>query len=151
MITLEIAEVYQDKVEADSLERAAVQTLTHEGLSASSGISIVVTDDAQLQNLNRQFLGIEAPTDVLSFPAGFTDPDTGAPYLGDVIVSFPRSEAQASAAEHTVKDELQLLVVHGVLHLLGYDHLEKEDKARMWAVQEEILEELGVSGVNPTG
>ena len=151
MITLEIADEYQDKVEADSLERAAVQTLTHEELSASSGISIVVTDDTHLQNLNQQFLGIDAPTDVLSFPAGFTDPDTGAPYLGDVIISFPRSEAQASAAEHTVKDELQLLVVHGVLHLLGYDHLEEEDKARMWAAQEEILEGLGVSGANPTG
>jgi probable rRNA maturation factor len=149
MITLEISDSYQDQVEADSLERAAVQTLEHEGLSEGSSFSIVITDDAQLRLLNHQYLGIDAPTDVLSFPADYTDPDTGAPYLGDIIISFPRSEAQASAAGHPLKDELQLLVVHGVLHLLGYDHIEEEDKARMWAAQEEILENLGVPGVNP--
>ncbi len=88
--------------------------------------------------------GIEAPTDVLSFPDGDIDPDTGEPYLGDILISFPRAEVQAGTSNHSIEQELQLLVVHGVLHLLGYDHAEPESKERMWAAQEEIFARLDV-------
>jgi probable rRNA maturation factor len=71
-------------------------------------------------------------------------PETGRYYLGDVIISYPRALEQSAAAGHTVQDELQLLVVHGVLHLLGHDHATEEEKARMWADQQEILAGLGV-------
>jgi probable rRNA maturation factor len=125
------------------LERAAQQTLQHAGSDASAEATIVLSDDAQLQALNRQFLGIDAPTDVLSFPGGETDPDSDALYLGDVIISLSRAQAQASAGGYALQDELQLLVVHGMLHLLGHDHAEDEEKARMWAAQAEILESLG--------
>jgi len=80
---------------------------------------VVISSDAQLLELNRQYLGIEAPTDVLSFQADELDPETGRRYLGDVIISYPRAQAQAEVGGHAVLDELQLLVVHGVLHLLG--------------------------------
>jgi probable rRNA maturation factor len=125
------------------IERAAQQTLQHAGADASAEATIVLSDDAQLQALNRQFLAIDAPTDVLSFPGGETDPDSEALYLGDVIVSLSRAQAQAAAAGYALQDELQLLVVHGVLHLLGHDHAEEEEKARMWAAQAVILESLG--------
>jgi len=115
----------------------------------------VLTDDAEIQALNRQFRGIDAPTDVLSFAMqdespedqGFVvapeqDAETRA-YLGDVIVSYPRAAAQAAEQGHSVLAELRLLVVHGVLHLLGYDHATPQDQARMWAIQDVVLERLG--------
>jgi probable rRNA maturation factor len=129
------------------LERAAHAALEHESQSLDSELSIVLTDDARLQQLNREYLGIDAPTDVLSFPASETDPETGARYIGDILVSIPRAQAQAEAAGHPLESEVQLLVVHGVLHLLGHDHTEAEEKARMWKAQAEILSDLGLGNI----
>ena len=103
------------------LERAAQEALRSASMEAAD-LSIVITDDAKLQELNRQYLGSDMPTDVLSFPAEETDPDSGEIYLGDILISLPRASEQASAGGHPVEDELQLLVVHGALHLLGHDH-----------------------------
>jgi probable rRNA maturation factor len=128
-------------------ERAARAALTHQGQPADVDLSIVLTDDARLHQLNREYLGIDAPTDVLSFPASESDPETGAPYLGDILISIPRAREQASAAGHAMESEVQLLVVHGVLHLLGHDHAEAKGKRKMWKAQAEILKELGLSGI----
>jgi probable rRNA maturation factor len=106
-------------------------------------MTVALSDDAHLQTLNRQFLEIDAPTDVLSFPSGETDPDNEALYLGDVIISIERARAQAAAGGHALEDELRLLTVHGTLHLLGHDHAEEDEKAAMWAVQVQALEALG--------
>lgn len=100
-----------------------------------------------LHELNRDYLGVDAPTDVLSFPASESDPETGATYLGDILISIPRAAQQAQAAGHPLEAEVQLLVVHGVLHLLGHDHAEAEEKARMWAGQEKVLERLGLGHI----
>ena len=75
------------------------------------------------------YLGIDGPTDVLSFPASEMDPETGVHYIGDILISIPRAQAQADAAGHPLEAEVQLLVVHGVLHLLGHDHAQAEEKA----------------------
>jgi probable rRNA maturation factor len=146
MIHVTIADPFADLVSAGLLEQAALETLRRQNPDAESDLSIAVEDDAHLQALNLSFLGIDAPTDVLSFPSGGdeTDPDTGRAYLGDVILSYPRAEEQAAASGHAVADELQLLVVHGALHLLGHDHAEPGEKAAMWAAQQEILDRLGV-------
>lgn len=108
-------------------------------------LSIVLTDDAHLQDLNQQFLGLNEPTDVLSFPAAEIDPDREVVYLGDVLISYQRATVQAEMGGHAVEDELKLLVVHGLLHLLGYDHATPQDKAEMWQIQEDILQDLGVN------
>jgi probable rRNA maturation factor len=129
------------------LERAARAALGHESESLDSELSIVLTDDAHLQELNRDYLGIDAPTDVLSFPASETDPESGARYIGDILISIPRAQSQADAAGHPLESEVQLLVVHGSLHLLGHDHAEPGEKARMWKAQEEILESLGLGNI----
>jgi len=129
------------------LEQAANAALAHQSHSTDSELSIVLTDDARLQQLNREYLGIDAPTDVLSFPASEPDPETGSQYIGDILISMPRVEAQANTAGHPLEWELQLLVVHGVLHLLGHDHAEAEEKARMWKAQAEILERLGLGSI----
>lgn len=130
----------------DLLEQAALAALTHQ--SAEGDLTIVLADDEELHRLNRDFLGIDAPTDVLSFPASETDPETGAAYLGDILLSIPRADAQAQAAGHTLADEARLLVVHGVLHLLGHDHAEADEKAKMWKVQTEVMDKLGLGHVN---
>jgi probable rRNA maturation factor len=128
-----------------ALERAALAALSHQ--SVDGDLSIVLTDDTQLHELNRDYLGIDAPTDVLSFPASETDPETARRYLGDILVSVPRAAEQARAAGHTLEAEAQLLVVHGTLHLLGFDHAEEADKARMWKAQSEVLERLGLENI----
>ena len=135
----------QDFLESALLERAARFTLDLEPDSADADITIVLTDDAQLHELNREFLGVDAPTDVLSFPSEEIDPETGAQYLGDIIISIPRAMLQAQAGGHPVEAEVQLLVVHGTLHLLGHDHAEAEEKARMWQAQAEVMSRLGLS------
>jgi probable rRNA maturation factor len=131
----------------DLLERAVNAALAHESESLDSELSVVLTDEARIQQLNRDFLGIDAPTDVLSFPASETDPETGARYIGDILISIPRARTQAESAGHPLEWEVQLLVVHGVLHLLGHDHAEAEEKARMWKAQAEILEALGLGSI----
>jgi probable rRNA maturation factor len=129
------------------LERAARFTLDHESAPADSELTIVLSDDAQLRELNKQYLGIDSPTDVLSFSSSEIDPETNVPYLGDVILSIPRAMEQAAAAGHSVEAETQLLVVHGMLHLLGHDHAEPADKARMWQAQAEVMVRLGLAHV----
>jgi probable rRNA maturation factor len=146
MIFVEVEPGPFESAPADLAERAAAATLSHESAS-DADLTLVLTGDERLQALNREFLGKDRPTDVLSFPAGETgpDPDTGRRYLGDVLVSVPRAAEQATARGHPLAAELQLLAVHGVLHLLGHDHLSKVDKARMWAAQSEVLTGLGLS------
>lgn len=139
-------EAHPDFHKIELLERAAQAALEHQSV-LDTDMSIVLTDDEKLRELNRDYLGIDAPTDVLSFPASESDPETGAHYLGDILISVSRAAEQAKTAGHDVRDELQLLVVHGVLHLLGHDHAEAEGKARMWAAQSEVLERLGLGHI----
>ncbi|MCW1968719.1 MAG: rRNA maturation RNase YbeY [Anaerolineae bacterium] len=98
---------------------------------AQHEVSIVLSDDAQLQTLNRDYRGQDKPTDVLSFEG--QDPD--GVYLGDIIISMQRCAEQASEANHSLDDELALLVIHGVLHLVGYDHATDEERDTMWRIQ----------------
>ena len=128
----------------DLLECAARAVLDLSGIPYAD-LSIVLVDDARIQALNRDFLAHDAPTDVLSFPADETDPETGRRYLGDVVISLVRAEEQAREQGHAVEAEMQLLVVHGILHLLGHDHAEAGEKERMWAAQAGVLERLGIS------
>jgi probable rRNA maturation factor len=127
------------------IKRAALAVLAHQ--SSDGDLTIVLTDDAHLHQLNRDYLGVDAPTDVLSFPASEIDPESGTSYLGDVLISIARAQGQAQSAGHPLEAEVQLLVVHGVLHLLGHDHAGSEDKARMWTAQAQVLEKLGLAGL----
>lgn len=134
----------QDFLESALLERAARFTLDHESAPEDADLTIVLTGDAELHELNLEFLGIDAPTDVLSFPSDEEDPETGVPYLGDILISIPRAGEQAKAGGHRVEEEAQLLVVHGTLHLLGHDHGEPAEKERMWNAQSEVMMKLGL-------
>ncbi len=150
-VDLQIATAYADLVPAERLRAAARAALRTEAQSDAGVVelTLVLTDDSGIRSLNRDFLGNDAPTDVLAFSAIEDDgPFVSAPeaggYLGDVIVSYPRAVAQAQVQGHSPEQELDLLIVHGILHLLGYDHADDEEKAAMWARQDAIL--AGLSG-----
>lgn len=145
MIHVEINPSIRTSLATDILERAALAMLEHQ--SADGDLTVVLTDDAHLHELNLEYLGIDKPTDVLSFPASETDPETARRYLGDILISVPRAEEQARATGHALEAEAQLLVVHGTLHLLGYDHAAAEEKAHMWKAQAEVLERLGLAEI----
>ena len=147
MITIEKKDRVSPDISAALLENAAKQAMAHQSAPADADLTIVLTDDAQLQQLNHDYLDVDAPTDVLSFPSEQIDPETGSRYLGDILVSVPRAALQAAAAGHSIEAEIQLLVVHGVLHLLGHDHTGVDDKARMWHDQAEILSQLGLAAL----
>lgn len=146
MLYLELPEPPPPDVSAALFENAARAVFRHQQphLWETADFSILLSNDPTLHELNLQFMGVDAPTDVLSFPAEEIDPETNRLYLGDIAISYARALAQAQAGEHPVAHELQLLTVHGVLHLLGYDHAEPEEKARMWLAQNQILAALGV-------
>jgi probable rRNA maturation factor len=151
-IEVHVAAELEPQVDLEPLRRAALQTLRSQQVESACELAVVVTDDDALRELNRRHRGVDAPTDVLAFADETRGPFVGAPgeprYLGDVVVSFHRAVAQAAEAGHSVQAELQLLVVHGVLHLLGYDDQAEQARAKMWRAQSEILQALEID-VNP--
>jgi probable rRNA maturation factor len=151
-IQVQIEEPFETSVSPDQLRAAAEATVETEGRH-SGEMTVVVTGDEAVRTLNRTYLGIDASTDVLSFggePPDFVAPPSAGVYLGDIVISYPQAKNQASAAGHPVESEMVLLVVHGVLHLLGYDHVRPEDKALMWERQGAILSRLGLAHVQPS-
>ncbi len=142
-IYLQIDEPYQPHVKREQLKAAIEETLHHQRAPQEASLSLRITSDEPVRMLNARYRGVDKVTDVLSFPNDSLDPETGTPYLGDIIIAYPQAEAQAQKGGYSVMWELCLLTVHGVLHLLGHDHATKEEKARMWAAQKEILARLG--------
>jgi probable rRNA maturation factor len=130
----------------DELLRVVCAVLDHERQPVDAELTVVVAGDECVRELNRAFRRLDSTTDVLSFPSGegpaFVTPERFPPYLGDVVVSYPVAVAQAAEQGHLVMAELALLIVHGCLHLVGYDHATEEERERMWSRQEEILRSL---------
>jgi len=159
-IHLHIRAAYRAPGRAGWVRRAVLAALTQgRDLPAAVELTIRLTDDVELRMLNRRFRATDAPTDVLSFGGeGYKD---GRPrrdsapakrrndevmpraYLGDIAISMERCIAQAKRYGHSVDDELALLVIHGVLHLLGYDHHTPAHQRRMWQAQERAFASLG--------
>jgi probable rRNA maturation factor len=136
------------------IKRCIRETLRLEGVDMPCEVSVLITDDAGIRGINREFREIDKPTDVLSFPAqelvpgefapGETDLNTGLMPLGDIILSAQRVDAQAQEYGQSRERETAYLVIHSVLHLLGYDHVdEAAEKRRMRKREEEILTEIG--------
>jgi len=126
------------------IEKAARAALEHED-APEGRLTVVLADEDTIRELNRRYAGIDMATDVLSFPDGTADPSDGLTYFGDILIALPVAERQALERGISLSEELQVLVVHGALHLLGHDHADPEGKQRMWAVQEACLRSLDVS------
>jgi probable rRNA maturation factor len=141
----------------NALQTAVVTALSSLEVTPNAEGALLLADDATLQALNRRFRQEDHPTDVLSFaaeeppaPPGFAGPVEPTAYLGDIAISVPTAQRQATQQGHGLVEELQLLAVHGVLHLLGYDHATAAEKAAMWQQQRDILATLGLSHVQPS-
>jgi len=126
------------------VKKAAAVALRCEGMDEPCEISVTLTDDAGIHAINLENRGVDAATDVLSFPIDEPDLDTGCRFLGDMVLSLEHVTAQAEEYGGGYAHEAQYLTVHSVLHLLGYDHLDEgEEKARMRAREKAIMKELG--------
>jgi probable rRNA maturation factor len=140
-VSITIDEAFTLLVAASDLEELALRVLGAEGL-CSSELGVVVTDDETVRRLNREYAGEDHATDVLSFSLRegeeFAAPDEVA-RLGEVIISFPTAARQAAEAGRAEDDEVRHLLVHGILHLLGYDHLEPSEEAVMRSREEALL------------
>jgi probable rRNA maturation factor len=147
-VDVQIAPALRRKVQKQEIRKWAETTLRAEGLTQIPDMAVVVTDDDSIQALSRDFRGVDEPTDVLAFGDEKPGPFVLAPgepmYLGDVVISLESAEAQALERGASVRDELQVLLVHGILHLLGYDHATDEEQGQMWDRQDVILQALNV-------
>lgn len=128
-----------------TIESAALAVLNHLLDDHSVEVTVLVCDDEYMTELNRTYRGFDKTTDVLSFEDQFPFPDSDVSHLGDIAISFPTASQQAIQAKHDVETEICLLVIHGTLHLCGYDHDTTENKNEMWALQTELLRSLGCS------
>lgn len=134
------------KIDVPALVALAQRVMTDEQVAEATALAIVVIDDEEMRALNRQFLGIDSTTDVLSFPDDASEfvGDVGGAFLGDIAISLPTAERQATSAGHEIDAEMGHLLVHGILHLCGYDHeVGGEEEARMRAREEYYLGGLG--------
>ncbi len=141
-------EVRQDEVALDSsvlraMELSIETCLEAQGLKGSE-VSLSIVDDREMHELNLQYRGVDRTTDVLSFPLEEDRPKEPC-LLGDIIVSAPKAKQQAEEYGHSLLREMSFLVVHGTLHLLGYDHMTPEEDEEMQRLQEEVLAGLGIT------
>ena len=142
VLIIECAPAYALHVDQAYLEHLTSRVLPGEGIAGHSEISLLITDDEGIRSLNRQYRGLDKATDVLSFsllpgPAeSFITPPGQVIQLGDIVISYQHVIAQAEALGHSARQELGELFVHGLLHILGYDH-ENEDKADLMAEKAE--------------
>ncbi len=148
-VALQVSPQFGAHLRPELLERAVRAAFSAAGRTCSGELTVVITDDKRVQTLNRDYRGVDAPTDVLAFGevddrGAFVAAPDAMPYLGDIVISYPRAVEQAAEYAHPVDDELCTLLIHGVLHLLGYDHEIPEDKEEMWRLQERALGELGM-------
>jgi probable rRNA maturation factor len=135
------------------LRRAIEETLLYESYQNDVEVSVTLTDDTGIHELNARFRGVDAPTDVLSFPLIDYEDDCGEPVideiensLGDIVLNLQRAAAQAEEFGHSFEREAAFLTVHSMLHLLGYDHeLSEGDDADMRRRQREIMARMGLS------
>ena len=125
------------------IKTAAQAVLKAEGVEEPCELSVLLTDDEGIHAVNKQFRDVDKPTDVLSFPMGDTDPETGRLLLGDMVLDLSRAEEQGTQFGHGADHEISYLTVHSVLHLLGYDHVDEgEMKKAMRDREKAIMAEL---------
>jgi probable rRNA maturation factor len=156
----------ENELEVPTLPEAEIRAaiawvLTRENAHPDASVLAVFTNDDQVQMLNAKFREIDAPTDILSFPAEPLDDALRAEmlaegeaedlnHLGDLVIAYPYTERQAAREGHALRDALLLTVIHGTLHLLGHDHDTPDRLAQMWAVQAEGLRAFNINISVPT-
>lgn len=149
-IYIEIDSAHGDEPPTSWFAAVARDVLRAESIEPPFEVSVILTDQDTVHSMNRQYRNVDAPTDVIAFyteghdPSAeeFVLPGDGVRRLGDIVISYPQALEQAAEQRHSVRKELSLLVIHGVLHLLGYDHEVPEDAQRMRRRETLLLEEF---------
>jgi len=155
-INVLIDEALRECLEASWLQSVAEKVLVAKGVGADVELGLVIATQERVQQLNQSYLGRDEPTDVLAFSAveeigvdfpPFVQPPDGVLHLGEVIISYPQAIIQAGEHVHSIKREIAILIIHGVLHLLGYEHDKPELEQQMKTKEAEILSyiEEGIS------
>ena len=149
-INVLIDESFEQYLESGWLDNLAEKVLVAQGVDSRAELSLVIVGQERIRQLNLSYLGKDRPTDVLAFSmlseqtggniAPFVAPPDGMQHLGEVIISYPQAVVQAEEHQHSIKREIAILVIHGVLHLLGYEHDKPELERQMRAREAEIME-----------
>jgi probable rRNA maturation factor len=147
-IGIHVEEKFREVVNGGWVKKIVRQVLKAEEVAPPYEVSLVFTDSETVRQLNRDYRGVDEPTDVLAFymlpqkgaDSSFALPPDGVTRLGEVIISYPQAAEQAKEQGHSPERELALLVIHGILHLLGYDHKEPEEESKMRERERELLE-----------
>lgn len=147
-IAVSVEEEFRGVVDEVWIRRIAETILIAEGMAPPYEVSLVVTDSETVRQLNRDYRGVDEHTDVLAFHMlsqkraddFFALPPDGITRLGEVIISYPQAVEQAKEQGHSIERELTLLVIHGILHLLDYDHEESDEEAEMRTRERELLQ-----------
>jgi len=144
-----IEEGLGEHLDVDWLRGVAEKVFLTEGAGPEIELGLVIAGQEKVQRLNQTYLGRDGPTDVLAFAMAsqeaewgqspFVAPPDGMTHLGEVIISYPQAAIQAVEQQHSVEREIAILVIHGVLHLLGYDHEEPDEERQMRIREQEIL------------
>ncbi len=142
-VAIGIEPAFQDNVSERALVRLAGRVLASEGVQPGAELSVRITDDETIRDLNKRFRDVDEPTDVLSFglegSEEFATPQNSHRQLGEVVISFTTAQKQAEEAGHAVDRELLHLLVHGILHILGFDHETPDETREMHAKEEDLL------------
>ena len=165
-MTVRIEYEAEDKLEIpweELIQKVVAEALDDEGCPYEAEVSVLLTEDEEIRQMNAQFRSLDKTTDVLSFPAvefpapgDFScleepeaafcfHPETGELMLGDIAISVSKVREQAAAYGHSLERELAFLVAHSMFHLMGYDHLEEEEREIMEQKQREVLDRLGIT------
>ena len=163
-MTFQIAYKAKDTLDFDYealLKRVVEGCMDFEDCPYEAEVSILLTNNEEIQEINREYRKIDAPTDVLSFPATEFDlpgdfskleeehadsfhPETGELLLGDIVISVERAIEQAAEYGHSIEREIAFLTAHSMFHLFGYDHMEEEERMRMEEKQKQVLDKLQI-------
>jgi probable rRNA maturation factor len=142
MLTIKSRQAIRKELDLKRLQRAGSIACNLLGFDTQPEITLQLTDDRTIREFNHQYRGIDEATDVLSFENAFIDPESGETYLGDILISYETARRQADARGLEMMAEIEMLLVHGILHLAGMDHASRCEWEKMSALQDAILKEL---------
>jgi len=142
MLTLIVPNSYAKQLDQKRLALVWEESLKLLKLPTKTSATLRITNNALIRQFNLSWRNEFSVTDVLSFENAYTDPETGEEYLGDIMISFQKAKQQAQAGGHPVQTEIEMLFVHGILHLVGYDHGDKEEWQAMTEMQNTILKKI---------
>jgi probable rRNA maturation factor len=143
MLTIKAPRSIRKTLDIQRFADAASAVFRHLDIANQPGVSLQITDDKSIRKFNLRYRGVDESTDVLSFENAFTDPETGESYLGDILISHETAQRQAELRGLEIMAEFEMLLVHGLLHLNGFDHASRSEWQEMSALQDGILKELG--------